>query len=57
MYDLKNLEIEDVQVEPKGWTLKSFRDPKTNYRLMSKDALDHFDFKKRFLLKADKKTY
>ena len=57
MSDLKNLEIEDLQVRPKDWSLMSLNDPKVNYKIISKQPLEYFDLKKRYLVKNNEKTY
>jgi hypothetical protein len=50
-YDLTALTIEDANVEPWDWNLSSSVNDKVHYKFMSKEPLEYFDFKQRYLVK------
>ena len=50
-YDLSAIAIEDSNLDPWDWNFKSALNDKIEYKLMSKDPLEYFDFKQRYLVK------
>ena len=56
-YDLKAIDVEDTNVDPTDWNFRSAFNEKMEYKLMSKEPLDYFDFKPRFLVKPHGKAF
>jgi hypothetical protein len=51
----KTVTIEDSNVDPWDWNFSSSLDSKVHYKLMSKEPLEYFDFKQRYLVKLQQK--
>ena len=54
-YDLNSIQIEDSNVDPFDWSYHSSFREKHEYKLMSKEPLEYFDFKQRYLVKLNSK--
>lgn len=50
-YDLNAIQIEDSNLDPWDWSYHSSFRAKHEYKLMSKEPLEYFDFKQRYLVK------
>jgi hypothetical protein len=50
-YEIKNLVLDDQNVDPSDWVFQSALRDKVEYKLMSREPLDHFDYKHRYLVK------
>ena len=50
-YDLNSIQIEDSNVDPWDWSFHSSYRDKHEYKLMSKEPLEYFDIKQRYLVK------
>lgn len=50
-YDIKSLDIEELDLDLKDWSFQSVLDSNLKYRLRSKEPIEYIDFKNRYLLK------
>ncbi len=57
MYDMKNLDFDEIDVDTKDWNFRSAINPKVVYQLKEQTAHEYFDYKNRFLVKSGTKSY
>lgn len=51
-YDLKTINIDDSNLaNPADWSFRSALYDQVEYKLMSREPLEYFDFKQRYLVK------